>query len=367
MRILPLLLAFGAASAPLSAQANCTAGAAPPTTLWTMNPFAGGSLYGHPNFPNPPGPTFPGFSFVIDMQPLVDIEISRVDLDLYDDGNLVQVSPTVTVTSPNQVGATVTATLYLHLGPTWVGNETNQSAWTALGTGTLTVAPFHTDSPIVFNPPIVVPAGAWGVLIQVPQTTTGPNPGPLHPMVDTTATSPGVYTDPVLTMVNVQFQRESWVNSLTSPSHTQSLEVHYQALNGYANWTTFGTGCGQPSAPQLRLLQRPLVGTTIDWETSNVSAGSQLVFWLLGFVPDPAGTSLAPFGLPGCNAYLSIANPLVTNVSGVTGGIATLQLPVPNDPSFSGVVMYTQSAPAVSGGSLPFHASNAICIALGLH
>ncbi len=366
MRTLPPLVAFVFALVPLSAQTICSAGAAPPTTLATMNPFAGTSLYGHPNYPNSPGPTYPGFSFLIDMQPLVDIEISRIDLDLYDDGNLVQINTTTTVTSPNQVGATVPVTFFLFPGATWVGNETNTPAWGPLATGILTVAAHHTDSAIVFNPPFLLPAGSWGIAIQVPQTTTGPNPGPLHPMLIPSTVIPPPYTDGVLTMTNVQFQRESWTASLTTPAHEQSLEIHYTAMSGYSNWTAFGAGCGAPT-PQLGLLSRPIVGTTIDFENSNIAAGSLLNFWLFSFVPDATGTSLAPFGLPGCNIHLALSSPLTTSVSLVNNGVATAQIALPNDPAYAGLVLHAQAAPMTAGPSLGFVVSNAVCVALGLH
>ncbi|MCA8964523.1 MAG: hypothetical protein H6838_19260 [Planctomycetes bacterium] len=364
MRILPPLVAFATVLVPLSAQTVCSAGAAPPTTLATMNPFAGTSLYGHPNFPNSPPPTYQGFSFLIDMQPLVDIEISQIDLDLYDDGNLVQVNPTTTVTSPNQVGATTPVTFYLFPGTTWVGNETNAPAWGPLGTGTLTVSTFHTDSAIVFNPPVMLPAGSWGIAIQVPPTTTGPNPGPLHPMLIPSTVVPPPYTDGVLTMVNVQFQRDSWTASLTTPAHEQSLEFHYTALSGYSNWTAFGAGCGA-TTPQLGLLSRPIVGTTIDFENSNILAGALVNFWLFSFSPDANGTSLAPFGLPGCNLYLQLSSPITTSASLVTNGLATAQIALPNDPAYAGLVLYAQAAPATA--SLSFVVSNAVCVAIGLH
>lgn len=365
MRILSPCVAFVVFGASLSAQSTCSSTPGPATTLATMNPFAGGSLYGHPGYPTLPGPTFPGFSYLIDCTQVVDVEVSRIDMDLYDDGNLVQVNPTTTVVSPNQIGATAPVTVFLYPSTTWVGNETNPNAWGQLAVGTLTVAAFHTDSQILFSPPLILPAGTWGICIQVPQTQNGPNPGPLHPMVDPATTTQGIYNGPGITMVNVNFQRESWTASLTSPAHTQSLEFHYQPVGDYANWTTFGAGCGQPT-PQLGLLANPVVGTTFDLETSNIAASSQLNFWLLGFAADPVGTSLAPFGLPGCTAWLQL-NAIINTASTVTAGVATLPITIPSNPTFSGVTMFAQAAPLIAGTNLTFHTTNAICIAFGLY
>lgn len=367
MRFLSSIVSFGALCALVPAQSNCSAGAAPATTLATMNPFAGTSLYGHPNYPNPVPPTFPGFSFVFDVQALGDIEFSIIDLDLYDDGNLVQVNSTTTVTSPNQVGATVPVTLYLLSNPTWLGTgaELTQASWVPLAVGTLTVANYHQDSQIVFNPPVVFPAGNWGALLQVPPTTTGPNPGPLHPMLNPNTTTQGVYIGPALTVQNLQFQRESWTQTLASPSHTQSIEFHYQAVTGYANSTSFGTGCGTPT-PVLGLLQRPIVGTTFTFEASNLAPSASLNFWMMGFVPDPAGFNLTQLGLPGCSLYLLISSAIVVNITPATAGVSTVSLSLPNATSFSGLVLYAQAAPLI-GGAVPFDLSNGLCVAFGMH
>ncbi|MCC7062235.1 MAG: hypothetical protein IT456_05480 [Planctomycetes bacterium] len=367
MRILPLIAAFGAIGTTLSAQANCSAGMSPPLTLATQNPFAGGSLYGHPGFPNPPGPTFPGFSFVFDMTPNVAIDISQIDIDLYDAGGLVDLGNGTTVVSPNQVGATATVTFFIFPGASWVGNETNTAAWGALGTGTLTVAGAHAHSPIVFNPPINLPPGLWGVAIQVPQTTTGPNPGPLHPMVDPLTTVISTYADTVVTIEHLQFQRESWTNLLASPAHTQNLEFHYTAASDYSQWTSFGAGCVAPNAPVLGLLQRPQVGTTINFQTSNIQPGTLFSFNLFGFVPSPNGTSLAQFGLPGCNLYLQLGSPIISSISTVTAGASTTPITIPSDPSYAGIVMFGQSAPMTSGANIGFYASNGVCVAFGLY
>jgi len=367
MRILPLIAAFGAAGTTLFAQANCSAGMSPPLTLATQNPFAGGSLYGHPGYPTPPGPTFPGFSFVFDLTPNVAIDISQIDLNLYDSGGLVDLGNGTTVTSPNQVGATATVTFYIFPGASWVGNEQNPTAWGPLGTGTLTVAPANTHSQIVFNPPINLPAGLWGVALQVPQTTNGPNPGPLHPMLDPTPTLPATYADTVITVDHLQFQRESWTNLLASPSHLQNLEFHYTASADFAQWTSFGTGCVAPNPPTLALAQRPVVGTTIDFQTTNIQPNTLFNFSLFGFTPSPNGTSLGSFGLPGCDLYLQLGSPMSITLSPVTAGAANSQMTTPNHPAFSGIVLFSQSAPMTPGANIGFYASNGVCVAFGLY
>ena len=366
MRTLPVLVASAAATAAVLAQSNCSAGAGPATALATQTPFNGNSLYGHPNYPLPPGPTYTGFSFLWDLTLVAPIDVPQIDIDLYDSGGLVNLGNGSSTISPNQVGATTNVTLFLLPATTWLGNESNPSAWFTLGTGTLTVSTPHAHSPAVFTPPLNLPSGQWAFACKVDQTTTGPNPGPLHPMLDPNTTVPGIYTDPVLRWINVQFQRESWTPTLASAAHTQNIEIHYTPTSGYANWTSYGTGCVAPNLPALTLTSRPVIGTTVTFQTANILAGTLFDFWLFGFAADANGLSLGAFGLPGCSLYLQLGSGITINVTAVSSGIATVQLPIPNDASYSGIVLYGQSAPATSGVNAGFFASNAVCVALGL-
>ena len=366
MRHLPVFVVFVVSTAAVLAQAGCSAGAGPATALATQTPFAGGSLYGHPNFPSAPGAGYTGFNFLFDLTSIVSIDIPQIDIDLYDAGGVVNLGNGTTTTVPNQLGATANVELYIHPAATSVGIEAMPSLWFLLGSGTLTVAGPHAHSPIVFSPPLNLPPGLLGIALKVDQTTTGPSPGPLHPMVEPATTVPGTYSDSVLTVVNVQFQRESWTATLASATHTQNIELHYTPLSGYANWTSFGTGCVAPTPPIMVLGSRPVIGTTIDFQTGGILAGTLFNFWLFGFAPDPSGFDLGSFGLPGCNLYLQLNSPITTNMSGVSNGIATVPLPLPNNMSYNGLVLYGQSAPMTPGFNAGFFASNAVCVAIGL-
>lgn len=363
MRSLPILLALVCAPG-LLAQANCSTAAGPATSLATRTPFTGNSLYGHPNFPQPPGSTYTGFSFLFDLTLTEPIDITQIDIDLYDAGGLVDLGNGMTVVSPNQVGGTAPVELYLNLTP-WMGHETNPSAWILYGSGTLTVRTPHQHSPAVFATPVSLPVGTWGIAFKVDMTTTGPNPGPLHPMLDPATPQPAMFTDPAMTITNLQFQRESWTATLASPSHWQNLEFHYNRTPGFANWTSFGSGCPAAAAPVLALDQRPVVGSTVTFETSNIAAGTVLNFWLFGFSASPFGLDLTPFGMPGCNLYLQLGT-TVTNVSVVQNGLASVPLPIPLNTSFAGIVLFGQAAPGTTGvNAAGFVASNAVCVAIG--
>ncbi len=366
MRAMPLLAVLLAAS-PAIAQANCSAGAGPPASIVTQNPFFGNSLYGHPNYPNSPGPNYPGFNFLFDLTPVVAINMSQIDMDFYDSGGLVQVNSTTTVVSPNQVGTVTPVEVYVIPGVTWSGNELNPSAWTLYGTGSLTVQGPHVHSPAVFNPPMTFPPGLWAVAVRVPPTTTGLNPGPLHPMLDPLTTPPVPYPAPAATIDNLRFQREAWTATVVSASHRQNLEFHFTPMSGYANWTSFGTGCVAPNEPVLSLTTRPVIGTTITFQTANIQPNTLFNFWLLGFVPDATGFGLGAFGLPGCNLYLQLGSPMTTSLTSVNAGVATAQIAIPLDPTYVGVVLYGQAAPMTSGFNAGgFFASNGVCVAFGL-
>lgn len=363
MRILPIAVATLGVTLPVVAQATCSPGA--PLALATRTPFSGNSLYGHPNFPNPPGPAYTGFSFLFDLVLTTQIDVTRIDFDLYDAGGLVDLGNGQTVVMPNQVGNTTTVDFYiLPLGP-WAGNELTQAVWGLLGSGTLTVGQPHADSPCVFTPAITVPAGTWAICLAVNQVTTGPNAGPLHPMLDPATPAPTQFVDPIWTITNLTFQRESWTQTLASPTHWQNLRFRYALSNGAANWTRFGLGCGT-TPPSLDLLTYPVIGTTANMETSQIQLGTLLNFWVFSFASNPSGTSLTPFGLPSCVLYLQPA-PVVTIITGVTGTTANFGLTIPNDPSYNGVVLFCQSAPATAGANQGgFLVSNAVCMSLGL-
>jgi hypothetical protein len=364
MRSLPLLFAFVGATAAVQAQANCSAGASPTRALATQTPFTGGSLYGHPNYPNPPGATYTGFSFLFDVTLPTPINVSSIDIDLYDAGGLVDLGNGTLVTSPNQVGATANVELFLLPAPAWSGGETTPSAWVLLGTGTLTVGIAHAHSPIVFTTPASLPSGQWGIALKVDMTTNGPSPGPLHPMLNVVP-PPASYSDGVLTITNLVFQRETWTATI-APANTQNLEFHYVVPTGFAQWTSFGTACVSPNVPVLGLLSRPVIGTTVTFQTSNILAGTPLNFWLFGFAPDATGLELSSFGLPGCRLYLQLGSNIVLNVTTVTNGLATTSIAIPNDPSYSGIVLFAQAAPVTGGFNAGgFFASNAVCVALG--
>jgi hypothetical protein len=144
---------------------------------------------------------------------------------------------------PNQVGNTAVVNVYT-CPTTRTGNEAISptapgSPWTLLGSGQLTVVAQPAESPIVFTPPLVLPAGTYGMAIEYMAPTTGINPGPLHCL----GKSPNPNTpvsDQFITWSNDGIQAVSFVGtSQDSPN----LRVTYTADAQSAHWVPVGEGC----------------------------------------------------------------------------------------------------------------------------
>jgi hypothetical protein len=115
---------------------------------------------------------------IFDLDVQVPISLSGAHTLLFDQG----VSGV-----PNQVGNTAVVDVYT-CPTTRIGNETNApsnpgSPWTLRGSGTITVVNAgvgNGESPVVFNPPLSIPAGAYGVCLVYRAPSVGTNAGPLH-------------------------------------------------------------------------------------------------------------------------------------------------------------------------------------------
>jgi len=133
-----------------------------------------------------------------------------------------------------------------------------------------------------------------------------------------------------------------------------------------ASVTPFGTGCpGSGGTPALGSDQGslPWIGQTFTARLANLGISTALnrPFLILG--DSNAPLELSPLGMPGCSLY---ANPLVTLPLTNQGGTATWSVPIPNDPSYVGVSLYTQGF-VTSPGSNPLGmvVSNACELRLG--
>lgn len=111
---------------------------------------------------------------------------------------------------------------------------------------------------------------------------------------------------------------------------------------------SYGAGCaGALGAPHLDALPgtEPDIGTTFVARVSNMPGPAGFGIFVAGFSNTTFGTftlplDLTPFGLTGCNLLTSQA---VSEVILSSGGIATWGLSIPNNPAFTGTVLFNQA------------------------
>lgn len=229
---------------------------------------------------------------LFDLVNQVPISISSASTWLYDQG---VGNPVV----PNQVGNTATVNVYTCVGSR-IGNETNAptntgSPWTLLGSGTITVvstAVGNGESPIVFNPPLSLPAGSWGVCFVYNAPTSGTNPGPLHCL--------GLSPNPAVPVHDqfVTFLNDSIVGTAWGSAGTDSpnLRLNYTPSDPLAaQYTTLGEGCYfKPFAFYQSFPQSPSAPNIANTVQSWINIGQNYVIVPGGasFVP-PTSTNLA--------------------------------------------------------------------------
>src|SRR5690606_419119 len=108
----------------------------------------------------------------------------------------------------------------------------------------------------------------------------------------------------------------------------------------------FTSGDGQ-IPPVLGMDARPVLGTSPNLVTTNITPGTLFVLLATGFSAPAAPLDLTFLGLPGCNLYI---DPLANNLAPVTSGMAVSPLGnIPNNASWLGVSLFSQAAPLTPG------------------
>jgi hypothetical protein len=192
---------------------------------------------------------------------------------------------------PDQRGNTSIVDVYTIAG-TRTGNETNQPAWTLIGSGTMIVtdtAVGDGESQINF-PNLAIAAGTYGVAFVYNAPTAGLNPGPLHCLGVAPAIVPPPVSDQFVTFSNEGIQGTAWTGvGVDSPN----LRLQYTPNPSSAWFRQGGDGCyfrphsfyeSFPSAAG----NRDLVNTGMQWLNGGTS-------WLV--IPGPAGI-IPPSGTP---------------------------------------------------------------------
>jgi len=236
-----------------------------------------------------------------DLNANANISLNSFNTWLYDQGTG---NPVV----PNQVGATGTVEVYL-CPTTRIGNEALApgaagSPWTLAGSGTITVVAYPGESTCVFNPPVTIAAGQYGVALRYLPTTTGPNPGPLHCI----GLSPNPNTpvsDQFLTFSNDGIQGTAWTGAgVDSPN----LRFNYTPDANAGYFTQIGEGCYfrphafyevfQPSATAVP----DLANTSQQW--INVGTNYIVVPSGLALVPPTSANLVAgAYGASSCACW----------------------------------------------------------------
>ena len=96
---------------------------------------------------------------------------------------------------------------------------------------------------------------------------------------------------------------------------------------------------------KLESSSKPLIGTTVNLVTSRETGASLgICFVTTGQIPAP-GLDLGLIGAPGCSALVDInsgVGNLISNL-GLPGVSMSVAFPLPNNPAFAGLSVYSQS------------------------
>ncbi|MFN3242211.1 MAG: hypothetical protein ACE37K_11935 [Planctomycetota bacterium] len=135
-------------------------------------------------------------------------------------------------------------------------------------------------------------------------------------------------------------------------------EMWRYAVTNSPTFTTGGVGCaGSAGTPSITPTARPWIGSTFTVDVAPVPTnGIGLMLYGLSDTNSalygPLPTSLAAFGLPGCDLQV---DPVLIDAFLANGNVATWSRPLPNDPQLLGGQIYCQGA-ALDPGANTFGA-----------
>lgn len=290
MRTIHTILSIAGLVAALHAQ-NCNSplGGA---TLATIDPFGATHYVGTPN---PLPATYNGFATLFDLNNNGAISISRVDMNLYNDGSV----------NLDQRGNVAVAEIWT-CATTRVGNELVASAWTLAGSGTLTVAGFNEDSIASFPTPVTIPAGTYGVAVNIKAcsptlsaaSANVANCGPLNPLVILPTVQPNVplgATDQFMVLSNTVTQRD-FTFSGVGASHGCNIEIHYTPAASAGYVQKYGDGCYSKPPSWYEFFNVTTTPGTFDISNSGIqcvpNGSSYIVAQGVAAITPPLSTSL---------------------------------------------------------------------------
>ncbi len=111
---------------------------------------------------------------------------------------------------------------------------------------------------------------------------------------------------------------------------------------------------------------RPVLGTTSQLVTDNLTAGTPFVINLLSLAEPTAAFDLAALGLPGCRQHIDLGAS-TASLHLVAAGAAVATLGIPNNPGFTGITIHSQSIAFTPGfNAAGLVTTNGLCLRLGL-
>lgn len=129
---------------------------------------------------------------------------------------------------------------------------------------------------------------------------------------------------------------------------------------------------GDGSTPPVQTASgRPVIGSTISLDTSNIYPNTFVAVNSLSLTNIPTGLDLSFAGMPGCSLYLNptpiLLNFFTINFGGV-GPVESYSLPIPANPSLNGLQLNFQTGVFTPGlNSAGILVSNATCLNLGIN
>lgn len=262
------------------------------STIVTIDPFGATHYVGSPN---PLPATYNGFATLFDLNNNGAISISRVDMNLYNEGSVL----------PDQRGNVAVAEIWT-CATTRVGNELVASAWTLAGSGTLTVAGYNEDSIASFPTPVTIPAGTYGVAVNIKAcsptlsaaSANVANCGPLNPLVILPTVQPNVplgATDQFMVLSNTVTQRD-FTFSGVGASHGCNIEIHYTPAASAGYVQKYGDGCYSKPPSWYEFFNVTTTPGTFDISNSGIqcvpNGSSYIVAQGIAAITPPLSTSL---------------------------------------------------------------------------
>lgn len=277
----------------LAAQSPCVSPASTPQTFRTL--FDGTTYLGTPSVTD-------GANLYFDLTLTAPVTISRIGVNLLDDGSIT--------TLPNLVGQTTY--LVVWTTPTSaVGQVANPTVWNQVGIGNLTVAASDAPSYATFDglgsatQPFTLPAGSYGIALQhIPiGATLPPNPfvpatnggTPIHPLYTNPAvlTTPLTFRDQFLAFnaAGLGAQASPFSSGIAQP-RVGNLEIEYTVAPNTAYSTAYGTGCYDRKASFYENFPAPgSIDLTANLTMLNLGPNYQVIPGVGSFVP-PVSASL---------------------------------------------------------------------------